>query len=316
VKARLSYGPGSPPLPEYVLMKMTLDDDESADVLYETETNIYKKFLPELDILKPTCLVAEYDFGSGTFMLMLEDLSRANAFFPTVLERPLTPAQVGDLLDLLAKLHAQYWNSPRLKQEQDWLSSLSEGRQFNFFEAKTVEWINHYVKTIPYRQDLLTRVGRSVEQLWSSVKAVHRYHEKLFPPTLLHGDTGAHNSYHLPDGSCGFLDWQLSVRSAWPHDVHYLVCTALSVADRRANEKALVQRYLGKLASFGVADVPDINTAMREFGRAIIWGFTIGWFMVPPTNYPPVIVNANLERLFAAVLDHNTLGLADEVASA
>jgi aminoglycoside phosphotransferase (APT) family kinase protein len=134
--------------------------------------------------------------------------------------------------------------------------------------------------------------------------------------TFQHGDTGAHNTYHLPDGRCGFLDWQLSVRGHWSHDVHYLVTTALSVADRRAHEKALVERYLARLAALGVADVPPIDEAMREFGRALIWGFTIGWLMVPPQNYPASIIGANLERLLAAVQDHGTFDLADEVTPA
>jgi hypothetical protein len=106
------------------------------------------------------------------------------------------------------------------------------------------------------------------------------------------------------------------VRGHWSHDVHYLVTTALSVADRRANEKALVERYLVRLAALGVADVPPIEGAMREFGRALIWGFTIGWLMVPPQNYPASIIGANLERLLAAVQDHGTFDLADEVTPA
>jgi hypothetical protein len=35
--------------------------------------------------------------------------------------------------------------------------------------------------------------------------------------------------------------------------------------------------------------------------------------MVPPQNYPASIISANLERLLAAVMDHRTFDLADEV---
>jgi hypothetical protein len=35
--------------------------------------------------------------------------------------------------------------------------------------------------------------------------------------------------------------------------------------------------------------------------------------MVPPPNYPPELIQTNLERLHAAMLDHDTLRLADEV---
>ncbi|MFC3173686.1 phosphotransferase [Novosphingobium bradum] len=313
VKLRLDYGPDSPPLPRDVLIKMCLDDDSAPTVLYETEVKVYQRILPHLAIEKPVCLAAAFDDATGRFALILEDLSVRDARFPNVLQPPLTPAEVGKLLDLQAVLHARYWNSPDLDAEKSWLSSLTEGRQFAFFEQAAPAWIPTYCREIPYRHDLITRVGRSAEHLWENVKAVHAWQERNLPMTFAHGDTGAHNSYHLPDGRCGFLDWQLSVRGHWSHDVHYTVCTALSVADRRAHEKALVERYLGRLKALGVPDVPTLDDAMREFGRAIIWGFTIGWLMVPPTNYPPAIINANLERLYAAVLDHRTLDLADAV---
>jgi hypothetical protein len=105
----------------------------------------------------------------------------------------------------------------------------------------------------------------------------------------------------------------LAVRSAWPRDIHYLLCTGLSTADRRAHDRELVGRYLGRLSALGVRDVPGIDVAMREVGRSLIWGFTIGWLMVPPRNYGMDIISANLERLYAAVCDYNTFALADQV---
>ena len=90
--------------------------------------------------------------------------------------------------------------------------------------------------------------------------------------TLCHGDAGAHNSYRLPDGGGGFVDWQLSVKGAWPHDVHYLICTALSVRDRRLHERGLIERYLHRLADLGVPYRPSLDAAMDAYSLAIIWG--------------------------------------------
>jgi hypothetical protein len=312
-KLRLKYGPGSPKLPEQVILKMIIDEPGVPSVLYETEVMVHRKFLPELKIEKAVCLAAQFDPKTERFILILEDLTVRGATFPNVTTPPLTPKQVATCFDLLATLHAQYWNSPRLNQEKEWLSSLTEGRQYDFFASDTVAWIDDLVANSPYRADLITRCGRNPARLWENVKAVQRYHQEMFPPTLQHGDTGAHNTYHLPDGSAGFLDWQLAVRSAWPRDIHYLLCTGLSTADRRAHDRALVGRYLGRLSALGVRDVPGIDVAMREVGRSLIWGFTIGWLMVPPRNYGMDIISANLERLYAAVCDYNTFALADQV---
>jgi hypothetical protein len=317
VNARLAYGPGSPPLPERVLIKTSIDEAPAPECFYRTEVEIYRRILPQLDIEKPVCVAAAYDAETGHFLLALEDLSVGGARFPNVLQPSLSPEQVGSGLDLLAIVHARYWRSPQLDAERGWLSSLLEGDYFDFFEGNAVRALTQLVAGSSYRRDLLARVGRSPAQLWAYIKAVHRHQANTLPPTLQHGDTGAHNSYHLPDGRMGFLDWQLAVRGTWPHDVHYHICTALSVADRRTHEKQLVQRYLARLKALGVpaADIPSIEDAMREIGRALVWGFTVGWLMVPERGYGMEIISTNLERLFAACLDHRTFELADEVTA-
>jgi hypothetical protein len=313
VKLRLKFSAEVAHLPTQVLIKMVIEETGCPTALYKTETKVYREVLPALEIEKPRCLAAIYDEGSGRFLLILEDLSVSGAFFPNVLKPPLTPQQVGKLIDLLATIHAQYWDNPQLARYRGWLGSATEGSHADFFESAAVPLIEALAAECPYRRDLLTRTGRSPAQLWASVKAVHQHQQHIFPETLQHGDTGAHNTYHLPDGRVGFLDWQLAHRGAWPRDLHYLICTSLSIADRRAHERALIARYLGRLASLGVKDVPPIELAIREFGRAIIWGFTIGWLMVPPRNYGLAITAANLERLYAAATDHNTFALAAEV---
>jgi hypothetical protein len=282
-------------------------------VIYRNEVQVYSRLLPELEIEKPVCLAAEFDAGSGAFLLALEDLSVKDAFFPNALKPPLAPEQVARMLDLLATVHAHYWNSPKLAAESDWLGSLTEGESFQHFENTTPESIDRIAEGSPYHRDLIARIGRTPARLWLNVKAVHLYHERTFPMTLQHGDAAAHNSYHLPDGRAGYYDWQLSVRATWPHDVHYCICTALSVADRRKHEQRLVEGYLAKLKALGVNDAPDIDLAMQEFGRAIIWGFSIGWLKVPVRYYGLAIIASNLERLLAACQDHRTFELADEV---
>jgi hypothetical protein len=328
VRLRLRYGTGSPRLPEQVVAKMVLSEAGTEEELFptvgvqrwlfQTEIKMYQNFLPEIDIEKPLCLAAEFDEETGHQFLMMEDLSIQRARFPNVLQPSLTPAEVARGLELLAKLHAKYWKSPKLDEHRTWLSSLTEGGSFDWFDNNTVAWIDSYLREESYRRDFITRVGRPPSRLWENVRSVHRYHEQIFPITLQHGDTGAHNSYHLPDGRVGFLDWQISVRATWPHDVHYHVCTGLSIADRRAHQKELVAHYLKCLADRGVnpIEIPDIDLAMQEFSRALIWGLTVGWLLVPERAYGMSIISANLERLMAACTENRTFDLADEVTKA
>src|SRR3546814_7238951 len=57
------------------------------------------------------------------------------------------------------------------------------------------------------------------------------------PVTLLHGDAHVGNTYVLPDGSVGFLDWQVVRRGCWSQDVGYFLVGALTQDDRREHER-------------------------------------------------------------------------------
>ena len=313
-RLRLEYGPGSAPLPRDVVVKMVIEQPGVDSALYETEVQIYRDVLPALGIPQIACLGAAYEGSTERFVLLLEDLTARKPFFPLSIDKPLSPDKVAQQLSILAKLHARYWNSPDLETMGDWLGTLLVGRQFDFLESITVPAITQLSQDSTYRADLVARTGWTPQQLWDGVKTTHAHHYKIFPHTLVHGDTGAHNTYHFPNGDLGFYDWQLSAVGNWAHDVHYTIIESLSIADRREHERALVSHYLAELERNGVSDAPDIETAMKGYGRAIIWGFTIGWLLCPERNYDMKIITTNLERLFCAMCDNDTLHLVEQAS--
>lgn len=312
VKLHLTYGGGPHGIPEHVQVKMIIGARSRVPaLLYQTEVNMYRRLLPGLALERPHCLAAEYESETGNYILLLEDVSRRGAVFSNVLDSPFTSDEVGALLDQLAILHAHYWENPQLNAERDWLSTHIAGSQFEYFDSgKIVDLLQSNIDRSTYRQDLAARIGLLPAELWARVKAVQRFQAATIPATLCHGDAGAHNSYRLPRGQGGFVDWQLSVNAAWTHDVHYLICTALSVKDRRLHERALVQRYISRLQALGIAYHPTLDEAMDAYSLAINWGFTIGWFTVWPEIYGMEIITANLERMLAAVLDHDAFNRA------
>ncbi|MCB2063282.1 MAG: hypothetical protein KDE25_07470 [Novosphingobium sp.] len=311
-RLRLTYAPGSADLPRDVIVKMVIGEAGVDGALYETEVQMYREVLPGLGIPQITCLGAAYEDKTERLLLLLEDLTAKKPFFPLSTLKPLSPDRVAALLSHLAKLHARYWNSPDLDAMSDWLGTLLKGRQFDFLNAICVPAITQMAEESTYRADLIARIGWTPEQLWNGVMSTHAYHAKVQPRTLVHGDTGAHNTYHLANGTFGFYDWQLSASGCWAHDVHYHIIESLSIADRKANERALVQHYIDELANNGVTDAPDIDTAMQTYGRAIIWGFTVGWLLCPERNYDMKIIITNLERLYSAMQDNDTLALVEQ----
>jgi hypothetical protein len=308
-KLRVKFAPGGPALPERIQVKMIVGERSPVPpFIYETEVGMYRRMLPGVAMERALCLGAAYHRPSETFLLLLEDLTQRGATFTNVLETPYSPQTVGVLLDQLDALHAQFWESPRLDAEAGWLSSHRAGRQFEILNGgHIVKVLEGNVASSPYRQDFCTRAGFSSDELFGLVQAVQRHQVAALPPTLCHGDTGAHNTYRLPDGRAGFVDWQLSVKGGWTHDVHYLICTALSVKDRRDHEEALIARYLDRLQALGCPYRTSLDEAMAEYSLAIVWGLVIGWFSVRPSMYGMEIISANVERLYAAACDHRTL---------
>jgi len=296
-------------LPERALLKMVIDTPGAPGVIYETEIEVYRNLLPDLDIEKPIFLGGTYDEKTERFALLLEDLTLRGATFPNALETDISIDRMKTTLKLLAKVHAFHWNSPHL--DKPWLSTLVDGKQFDFMDANVVPVIEGFLPDSAYKRGLLARLGRDTTRLWDCVKAVDRHHHETLPLTLQHGDTGVHNSYDLPGGGVGMLDWQLSVRGTWPRDIHYIIITGLTIEDRRAHERELVAFYLNELATHGVKDLPSLDEAMKSYGLAVTWGFTVGWLMAGDTNYGPEILAANLDRLIAAAEDHDSFARAE-----
>lgn len=70
------------------------------------------------------------------------------------------------------------------------------------------------------------------------------------PQTLIHGDLHIGNVY-LDGDRVGFLDWGLSRASTPLRDVSYFLTMSVDVEVRRANERALIERYLDALRAAG-----------------------------------------------------------------
>jgi aminoglycoside phosphotransferase (APT) family kinase protein len=66
-------------------------------------------------------------------------------------------------------------------------------------------------------------------------------------PTDVHGDPHIGNTYLLPSGEVGFLDWQVARRGNWSLDLGYFLQGALTLEDRRRSERDLLAEYRDSL---------------------------------------------------------------------
>lgn len=274
--------------------------------LYRNEVNFYTRVLPLLALEVPQPFGGESHQASGTFGLALENLRERSVSFPNVKSR-LSLADIRALLDTLSTLHARFWESAEFSSELDFIESHTRGDLWWFFNSRDAvpAVIHHEMNKQQYKRELVEAAGQTELGLYNEYRKLQQ-HQATLPCTLCHGDTHIGNTYFLPDGRAGLLDWQMMAKGYFMHDVAYIMITSLPVAQRRAHQGELLAYYLQELRAKGATNVPDMETAWLEYRRAAVWGVYIGWLTCAVENYGWDINVCNHVRLLAAYRDLET----------
>jgi hypothetical protein len=307
----LAFGGGGENLPARMILKTVLVRPGSIADLYENEVRFYRELRDEVEIETPRFFGGTFDASSGSFGILMEDVTLRGARFPNALDA-MNLYQMRDLLGGLAAMHARFWQSPRFTTDLTWMWTPLSGGFYDFLQSSAgLEFFRGLMVQCEYKVELLRRLGKSLEQMWELLWKAQALLAKE-PVTLLHGDTHFGNTYLLPGNRVGMLDWQLVNRGRWAHDVTYMLMTALDVETRRSHDRDLLGYYLEKLRAGGVTDAPSLDDAWELYRRTAIWGFMLGWFICPVENYGEEILRANLERLATTLEDLETFtALAD-----
>ncbi|CAI7978146.1 CHK domain-containing protein [Frankia sp. Hr75.2] len=195
-----------------------------------------------LPVDHPASYLVVIDRPAEDYVIVMEDVTGRGAD-PRDATRPMTPDQVAHGLRGLARLHSRYWGfSGETDPELAWVRTWAATEGFaGALRTRVPTGVERGIDLLP--DEVRSRSADELVGLW------WRYVESLAadPPTLLHGDAHIGNTYVLPDGDVGFLDWQVARRGGWSQDVGYFLVGSLTVADRREHEADLVAEYLGAL---------------------------------------------------------------------
>ncbi len=300
----LTYDAAGSGLPRQVVLKVARPE-LPAFPLYRNEVAAYSRLQPWRFIRTSQCLGAWFDDGTGSFGLALEDLTAAGARFPSVAAPP-SLANLEDAIGQLAALHARHWgaradwSSPQL----GWAQTHVSGELHDLFNHPDLvpAMIAGEVAKTQHKRELVQSVDETVDSLLNKVQLVQRHQSRL-QQTLVHGDCHVGNTFVLPDESMGFVDWQLSVRGHYMHDLSYLITTGLDVTERRAHERRLIELHLSLLRDNGIDDLPTAAEAFDEHRRAQAWNTYIGWLTCPVENYGWEVNVGNHVRLLTAYRD-------------
>jgi hypothetical protein len=300
-------------LPRRLILKTMLASPHAPAAMYENEVRFYREIRDELEIEAPQVFASHFDGATGRFGLLLEDLTARGARFPSALD-PVSLDEVRSILGHLATLHARFWDSARFGADLSWVATPTSGGMFDVFDTIGLELIEDQVARHGFKAEMISPLGRSVEEMWELLWRVQELHT-AGPSTLLHGDPHVGNTYLLPGGRGGLLDWQLMMRGSWAHDVTYLLVTALDPEVRRTHQRDLLDEYLELLAAAGVDRDRIPADPFGQVRRAALWGLVIGWLICPPENYGQPITEANIARAVAAVEDLEAFAAIEASAS-
>jgi aminoglycoside phosphotransferase (APT) family kinase protein len=264
------------------------------------EVRFYEQIRPDLGDIAPRAFYMHAGHGAR-FLLLLEDLRESGAR-PVTAEEQLTIEHAGGVIDALAQLHAKFWRSPRLAGDLAWASAMVDRPGFELLAGQFRRVRRRFLAESEQRQ-VSPRTRRMLGILIDHDREIYRSWSDG-PQTLVHGDSHMGNTYALPDGRAGLLDWQVVFRTRGVREISYCLVPGLDTDLRRAHERSLLQRYLAGLGAGGVEDPPSFDEAWDDyrFFAHDAWdsvALTVLWSGL----HPPAALERAYQRCRTAVED-------------
>jgi len=208
--------------------------------LAHTEVMFYRELAPELAGL-PASYGSAFDSLTGRFVLILEDLAVDPCVFPDTLH-PLDKDQAAQIVELLATLHATFW-----ERLPGWVYSASGDHT----SLLTGPLLNTSARRLAERTSIPVEDGRFIID---NYRAVAKLIDEQ-PNTVTHGDAHPGNVY-FRNGEAGLLDWQAVRRGHPGRELSYTLVTGMTTADRQSCQRDLLAIYRRALAAGGG---PELN---------------------------------------------------------
>jgi phosphotransferase family enzyme len=280
----------------------------------ENEGRFYTQIRPGLNLLAPQGYHGAADPASGRSIVLIEDIGRTRgASFGSALERYVTQPMAESMARELASYHGAMWNSPRFHTDLSWV-------------LPSLAWQEMVNATIPFEKRTLIGIDRAADV---SAPGFEHHRNEVWPAfmrslelnvagpiTLLHQDQHPGNWFAAGDGEMGLYDWQCMARGGWALDFAYAFTAGLTVEDRRAWERGLLEYYLEQLQEAG-GEPPEFDEAWLLYRQQVFhglgfWFITIGAGRFQPDMQPVEISRVNLERMTRAAMDLESFAALNE----
>lgn len=273
------------------------------------EVRFYRRVAGELNGVAPRAWFARAGVGAR-FLLILEDIV-AQGGRPYALADRCEIEHARGLVDTFARLHSRFWSSPRFTTDLRWARTWS-ARPGNAILRLFYRRGRRGALALD-RPEATAAVRAVAAKLDAHADAYYREFESG-PLTLLHGDSHLGNTFSMPDGRSGLLDWQVVWQGPGLREMTYWMTTGLEPNVRRSHERELLDRYLDALRAAGVDEVPTLQLAFERYRlfAAEAWdaaAMTIAW----PGLQAPENAQAGWRRACVAVEDLDTAAVLNRL---
>jgi hypothetical protein len=232
--------------------------------LAHTEVMFYRELAPQLTGL-PISYGSAFDPLTGRFVLVLEDLAVDPCVFPDTLH-PLDKDQANMIVELLAQLHATFWERLPVNGTRGplgWVYSASGDHT----SLLTAPLLNTSARRLAERTSITVEDGRFIIDNYREVA-------KLIdaqPNTVMHGDAHPGNVY-FRNGKAGLLDWQAVRRGHPGRELAYTLITGMTTADRQDRERDLLATYRRALAAAGGPEL-DADELWLRYRQGALYAY-------------------------------------------
>jgi hypothetical protein len=270
------------------------------DASFIAEAKFFASWAPEMNINIPGSYWTGWEEDQQGLVL-LEDLAAKNVEFGLA-TRPITVNQQAQTLELLARMHARWWESPSLKTLKNYSTVWQAADKVVMMMLEP----SYYNDCLSKRRcDAIAAPYRDRDRLIAGLRSQWAKSPNI-PQCFSHGDAHLGNMYFETDGRPGFLDWQAWQEGPYMVDVAYSLIGNLTVECRRQNERDLLATYLAALAANGVETPPSLDDAWEAYRRHAMHGLM--WAFTPTEMQPEDVVTAEGDRFGTAVVDLDTFG--------
>ncbi|KHO21509.1 phosphotransferase [Mycolicibacterium setense] len=235
-------------VPESVFVKMPAETAATRMMgelgrLGHTEVRFYQQLAGGLPGV-PRAYGAAFDGLTGRYVVVLEDLGSSPCEFLDTLH-PLDKDRAAQTVELLARVHAAFWNRLPARPGSGplgWLYSASGDHT----SLMTGSLLKLATKRLAETTDIPVADGRFIDE---NYRAAAQLLDRP-PHTVMHGDAHPGNLF-FRNGEAGLLDWQAVRRGHPGRELAYTLATCMTTPDRQAAERDLLDEYRRALAAAG-----------------------------------------------------------------